>query len=90
MQIQHQPSLFSVIEEKPEPSVDDELLEYLRDGVLQAPDDEVLPFVCTDCESIGGYYAASFREIACPHCGGAAHPFSFRGRPTSSASRAVR
>ena len=89
MQIQHQPSLFSVIESQPEPCPDDELLEYLSDSVAHEPGDEVLPFVCADCESIGGYYAASFREIACPHCGGAAHPFSFRSQHPAGRPRLI-
>lgn len=51
----------------------DDELEYFR---VDSFDDEVVPFVCDDCENIGGYYAASYQEVGCPHCGGNAHPIS--------------
>ncbi len=36
----------------------------------------VVPFVCDECSNIGGYYSQSVGEIACPHCGGNAHPIN--------------
>lgn len=76
----HQPSLFSVVEPKSDPFLEEEMEEFFDEAVSHTSADQILPFVCSDCESIGGYYAASFREIACPHCGGSAHPMMLRGR----------
>lgn len=55
---------------------EDELDEFSRF-------EETVPFVCQECETIGGYYAASFQVVACPHCGEDSQPITqiMRERP---------
>jgi len=62
---------------------DDELELFRRDQAH----DQVVPFVCGECENIGGYYAVRFQEIACPHCGGSAHPITLYAPPGEALDR---
>lgn len=37
---------------------------------------DVVPFLCSECGTIGGYYAASTQEVSCPHCEEVARPIT--------------
>lgn len=50
----------------------DELDDFCSDMLYG----DCLPYVCEGCQCIAGYYAASFGDIACPHCGDTAMPIS--------------
>jgi hypothetical protein len=59
---------------------DDELDAFSRSDF----DHESVPFLCAECGTIGGYYAAAMQAVSCPHCDCDAHPITamVSDRPT--------